>query len=102
VAASSGVTEDRRRHGAANIDVEAGPDVFVIHAGKAEQSLADAAIERAALLDVVQGLGLRRMAVRKKQGQQRDDGEDDGSFLETAHFDPAIGDARWRQVLQQR
>jgi len=63
------VAEDRRRHGAANIHVKAGPCILVVHAGEAKQSLADTAIERAALLDGFQGLRTGRIVPGDDQGQ---------------------------------
>ena len=55
------IIEDRRRDGAAELDVEAGPVAFVVRIGEAGQALADSAIERAAILHRLERLrGCRR------------------------------------------
>ena len=78
-----GVAEDRRRHGAADIDVKAAPGVLVVHAGKAQQSLADAAIERAALLDGLQRLRAGGMAPADNSASSATAAKMMGRFLKT-------------------
>ena len=67
------IAKNRRRHRTADIDVKAGPGVLVVHAGKPQQPLADAAIERAALLDRLQRLRAGGKAPHKNESQQRDE-----------------------------
>src|SRR6185369_2188012 len=69
----------------------AGPRILVVHTGKTQQSLADAAIERTAILDGFQGLGTGGMTARKSEGQQYEEREDHSPFLEIRHLDLAIG-----------
>jgi hypothetical protein len=54
-----GIVEDRRRDGAAEIDVEAGPAVLVIGIGESRHALRDAALDVALALHFVERLGRR-------------------------------------------
>src|SRR6266478_5655460 len=51
------VIQDRRRKGATEVDIEAGPIALVVGIGKSRQSLADAASQHAAILYRLERLG---------------------------------------------
>ena len=54
------IVEDRRRDGAAEIDVEPGPVALRVRQAEAGQLTVGAAVERAPLLDRVERAGMRR------------------------------------------
>src|ERR1700737_431396 len=96
-----GIVEDGGCHRAAEIDVEAGPCTLFVDARKARQTLTDAAIERAALLDSLQGLGTGGTDRHKGYNQQGDDPEYAEQLLEIRHLFLTISCALLRPFLRE-
>ncbi|MFK4678997.1 hypothetical protein ABIF39_000754 [Bradyrhizobium diazoefficiens] len=84
------IVEDRRRHRAAEIDVEAGPVALVVGDREARQALVDAAQHFAAANRTLQGAGVVELVDDGEHADQHGDREPDQQAASKSAHDVSL------------